>query len=131
MLTWFQQRRRSIGRRLIAGFGLAWVLAALAPCVMAAPDCHTADMPPCRLAADGGEQHAMPGCDSLMQLDCQNLDDGVPATATVDAPAAQPVLLHTLPISLAPMPPRRAPYYSPADSLPRPPLIVLHRHLLI
>jgi hypothetical protein len=134
MLHWFAQRRRGIGRRVIAGLGLAWSLAIVAPCVMAASDCRNAGpMPDCpHAAATAGHEHlAMTGCDTLMQLDCQKVDDGMPGTAAVDAPAALPVLLHTLPVALAPAQAHHAPYYSAADALPRPPLIILNLRLLI
>jgi hypothetical protein len=134
MLHWFAQRRRGIGRRVIASLGLAWSLAFLAPCVMAASDCRApAQVPDCPHAAAAGDRAhaAMPGCEPLMQLDCQKVDDGMPGMAAVDAPVAAPMLLHTLPAALAPATARHAPYYSTADALPRPPLIVLNRRLLI
>ncbi len=112
---------RRTARALLALMAGAWLLAAAAPCVMAAPMPMPADVMDC--CPDHMAPAAMtPDCDMLAALDCQQ-PKPTPPSASIDVPASTPVLLYTLPLTLDPPLPQTSQPYARADSAPPPPLL--------
>jgi hypothetical protein len=90
--------RRTTARGLIALIGGVWLLAAVAPCVMAAP--HSGMKMPCA-GTDHATLQATPNCDTLQAIDCQSGDITLTERDVVpDFKALPPRLLTVTPVSV-------------------------------
>lgn len=114
-----------LARHMLAGVAAFWLAAAVAPCVMAAPDCagvHT-DMS-CAMGAP-----AQNDCDA--SFDCALPDATAQATATFDFTVPAAVILTTLPF-VEPPPSATLRRTAPEQlHSPEPPLNLQHARLLI
>lgn len=129
MLGLSRKVRFRTAQTLLALMGSLWLLAAAAPCVMAAPhcppgmasDCPSTDLPGLSAADD---------CDVLAAVDCQRSSEvRLAATTPVMDFSVVPVRLHGLPVAAAlhttPTPDRYA------TVILSPPLNLQHAVLLI
>jgi len=91
MLGLTQKTRFRTAQSLLALVGGMWLLAAVAPCVMAAP--HVGMNAPCE-SMDHGTLPAAPSCDTLQTIDCQSSD--ISLTERVAAPDFAALPLHLL-----------------------------------
>jgi hypothetical protein len=121
--------RRRTAKGLLALMSGLWLLAAAAPCVMAAPPCLGTGGAPCQSA----DSAAMPDCDALEAVDCRRADANLTdRVALPDLSALPPRLLTVASVAVQPVsnPP-------PADAerfvlrLASPPLYLRHAALLI
>ena len=129
MLGLSRKTRYRTAQTLLALMGSLWLLAAAAPCVMAAPhcppdmagDCPSMDQPGLTAAND---------CDALMAVDCQSSgEQRLAAAAPVMDFAVVPVRLHGLPLATALHTPHTPDRY--ATVILSPPLNLQHAVLLI
>lgn len=109
---------RRTARGLLALVAGAWLLAAAAPCVMAAP----MPMPADHAGCCPDKAPPLTDCDALMALDCQQ-PQPTPPSVSVDVPVSTPVLLYTLPLALDPPLRHDTPLHARADTAPPPPFL--------
>lgn len=100
--------RRGTARGLLALMSAVWLLAAAAPCVMAASHCPDMGGVPCE-SMDMPANHALPAaadCDTLQAIDCQTANEHfvTARTVTPDFQVLPPRLL-ILPAATAVLPP--------------------------
>lgn len=121
------RRRTALG--ILALMSAVWLLAAAAPCVMAAPPCAGTGGAPCQPAGST----EMSDCDILQTVDCQRGDVSLTDRPMLPDFSALPPRLLTV-ASATVLPARNAP---PVDPLPfvlrlsSPPLYLQHAALLI
>jgi hypothetical protein len=129
MLGLSRKVRFRTAQTLLALMGSLWLLAAAAPCVMAAShcphgmagDCPSMDQPGLSAAGD---------CDTLTAVDCQSSDEQrLAATTPVMDFSVVPVRLHSLPVIAALHTPHTPDRY--ATVILSPPLNLQHAVLLI
>ena len=129
MLGLSRKVRFRTAQTLLALMGSLWLLAAAAPCVMAAPhcppgmavDCPSMDHPGLSAAGD---------CDVLTSVDCQNSgEERLAATTPVMDFSVVPVRLHGLPVAAVLHTPHTPDRY--ATVILSPPLNLQHAVLLI
>ncbi len=118
MLSGNRNGIRRTARALLTLMAGAWLLAAAAPCAMAAPMPIPADHAGC--CPDKATPLA--DCEALMALDCQQ-PQPTPPSMSIDVPVSMPVLLYTLPLALDPPLPQDIPLHARTDSAPPPPLL--------
>lgn len=120
------RRRTAFG--LLALMSGMWLLAAAAPCVMAAPHCPDMGGAPCEPA----DMAATPDCDTLQAIDCRRADISLADRVPVPDFSALPPRLLTV-ASIAVQPARTAPVdlQRLALRLSSPPLYIQHAALLI
>lgn len=126
-LTHVTRRRTALG--LLALMSGVWLLAAAAPCVMAAPQCPRMDGAPC----ESMDSMATPDCDTLQVVDCQRADMNLTDRVAVPDFTVLPPRLLTV-ASIAVQPARNAPPADPHRFALRPhspPLYLQHAAFLI
>jgi len=130
MLGLTRKIRYRTAQTILALVGGLWLLAAAAPCVMAAP--HSGMNAPCE-GTDHAALPAAPNCDSLQAIDCQSNDISLTERLTVpDFTALPPRLLTIAPVSiLLPQNALRPDAQRFALRLSPPPLYLQHNVFLI
>ncbi len=129
MLGLSRKTRFRTTQTLLALMGSLWLLAAAAPCVMAAPHCPP-DMAGDCPSMDHPGQSAANDCDALMAVDCQSSGEQRLAAATpIMDFSVVPVRLHGLPPAAA-LPTAHTPDRY-ATVILSPPLNLQHAVLLI
>ena len=130
MLGLTHRTRRTTARGLLALMSSLWLLAAAAPCVMAAPHCPGMDGQPCESMDHAAKA---PDCDSLQAVDCQREDTALNSRDSVPDLSMVPVLLATTPLTveLATLPSLTADPDRLTLQLSPPPLYIQHAVLLI
>lgn len=123
---------RRTARGLFALMSAVWLLAAAAPCVMAAPHCPDMAGAPCE-TTDHTALPAASDCDTLQAVDCQRGDISLTDRIAVpDFPVLAPRLLIVAPVAAQPV--RNALSADPerfALRLSPPPLYLQHAAFLI
>jgi hypothetical protein len=121
--------RRRTAQGLLALLAGLWLLAATAPCVMAAPHCPHGMSGDCPSMEHAG-QSAAGDCDALTAVDCQSADqEQLAATTPVMDFSVVPVRLHGLPAVAVLRTPHTPDRY--ATVILSPPLNLQHAVLLI
>ena len=134
VLHWFRTELKNLARGTLALAGLLWILAAVAPCVMAqTPDPDPAPNHCPKHAMHNGAGHAaMPDCDPATAINCQLPDTGTPLTAGFGDFSVTPVLLITLPAPVMLSDSGQRPRHDfLAPDIPTPPLHIQHLTLIL
>jgi hypothetical protein len=114
---------------MLALLGGLWLLAAAAPCVMAAPHCPPGMAGDCP-SMDHHGLSAAGDCDALTAVDCQSAgEERLAATTPVMDFSVVPVRLHSLPVAAALQTTHTPDRY--ATVILSPPLNLQHAVLLI
>jgi hypothetical protein len=129
MLGLSRKNRFRTAQTLLTLLGSLWLLAAAAPCVMAAPHCPPGMAGDCQSMDQQGLSVAG-DCDALTAVDCQSADEvQLAATTPVMDFSVVPVRLHGLPAAAALHTPHAPDRY--ATVILSPPLNLQHAVLLI
>ncbi len=100
MLGLNRRTRRITAKGLLALMSGVWLLAAAAPCVMAAPYCPNMGDVPCESMVMPASQVTLapnPGCESLQAIDCQAPNVALTERVVLTDFTALPPVLHVTP----------------------------------
>jgi hypothetical protein len=131
MLRWFHKKLKPIARGLLSTLGALWLIAGIAPCVMAQPQPMNHVSVHCPMH-HGVVNMDADNCGPAMAVSCQLPDLQSPLTAALGDLAVTPALLTVLPVVVA-VPdnsiPLRHDFFAP--DIPAPPLHIQHLTLIL
>ena len=131
MMRWFHRKLKPIARTLLASLAALWLIAGIAPCVMAQPQPMNHTSVHCPMH-DGGLNMDADDCGPVTAVSCQLPDLQSPLAAALGDLAVTPVLLTVLPVVVA-IPdnsiPLRHDFFRP--DIPAPPLHIQHLTLIL
>lgn len=133
MLHWFHTKLKSLARGTLALAGVLWLIAAMAPCVMAQMPDSDPDPNHCREHAkyNGAGHSAMPECGPATTINCQLPDTDTPLAAGLGDFAVTPVLLVTLPVPAMLSDSGQSPRPDFLPDIHAPPLHIQHLTLIL
>lgn len=131
MLRWFHKKLKPIARVVLSTLAALWLVAGIAPCVMAQSQPMNHGSVPCPMH-DGVMNMDADHCGPVTAVSCQLPDFQSPLAAALGVLAVTPALLTVLPVVVA-VPdngiPRRHDFFTP--DIPALPLHIRYLTLLI